>query len=66
MGNWTIEIKGVGSHHNGLDDAGHPNCMSDAERMAKEFVLALQENSHSLESATFTQTGAVDDLLKDD
>ena len=62
MGSWTIKIKGVGAHHNKPDLAD-----GDAEKMAKDFVEELRQEGHSIEAATFTQTGhdPVDDLLSD-
>lgn len=46
MGNWNIEIKGVGAHHNGVDE--------DADRMARAFVQQLAEDGHAIEAASFT------------
>ena len=66
MGSWNITIKGVGSHHNGVNkETGEPSCPEDANLMAGEFLKSLQDKGHSIEVATFTQTGhdKVDDLL---
>jgi hypothetical protein len=50
MGNWNINIQGVGCHHN----ADFPN---DADRMAKKFVEQLKEAGHTVEHAEFTYGG---------
>ncbi len=50
MGSWTIVIQGQGAHHNVDYD-------KDANRMAAEFVEALKEAGHKIESATFTHGG---------
>lgn len=50
MGNWNINIQGVGAHHN-TDNA------VDANQMAKAFVEDLQRNGHFIESAVFTYGG---------
>ena len=51
MGNWNINIQGVGPHHN-------PNeYPQDANRMAAAFVKALKEAGHQIEKATFTHGG---------
>lgn len=55
MGNWNINIQGVGAHHN-------PDYPRDANKMAAEFVKQLQAAGHSIEAATFTH-GAKDGLL---
>jgi hypothetical protein len=47
MGNWNINIQGVGSHHNGKPEI-------DADLMAVEFVAFLKTKGHTVESATFT------------
>lgn len=54
MGNWNINIQGVGSHHN-------KNSPDDANAMAKAFVASLARVGHVIESASFTH-GAKDDL----
>lgn len=54
MGNWNINIQGIGAHHN----ADNPK---DADRMAKEFVEELKK-SHTVEHATFTY-GAKQQLI---
>lgn len=53
MGNWNINIQGVGSHHNG-------NPKIDADLAAKSFVEFLISQGHAIESATFTHGGRVD------
>jgi len=55
MGNWNINIQGVGSHHN----KEYPQ---DANRMAQDFVKALKAAGHHIETATFTH-GGKDDLM---
>jgi hypothetical protein len=55
MGNWNINIQGVGSHHN----ADYPK---DANKMAAEFVRQLKDAGHTVEGATFTH-GGKEDLL---
>jgi len=49
MGNWNINIQGVGCHHN----KDNP---TDADRMTKEFVEKLAKH-HIIEHATFTHGG---------
>lgn len=53
MGNWNINIQGVGMHHNGKPQ--------DANEMAKKFAESLKEAGHHIEHATFTN-GGKDDL----
>lgn len=55
MGNWNINIQGVGSHHN-VDNP------TDANRMAVAFVEQLVLAGHYVETASFTN-GAKDNLL---
>lgn len=50
MGNWNINIQGVGCHHN----ADYPK---DANKMTAEFVEKLKEAGHTVEVATFTHGG---------
>lgn len=50
MGNWNINIQGVGIHHN-------QDQPKDANKMAKEFVRELKEAGHTVETATFTHGG---------
>lgn len=57
VGNWNINIQGVGCHHNGKADI-------DADLAAEEFVKKLQDQGHKIESATFTSGGKTD-LLKE-
>lgn len=54
MGNWNINIQGVGMHHNDKPE--------DAEKMAAEFALKLHQAGHTVEAATFTY-GAKQDIL---
>lgn len=58
MGNWNISIRGVGAHHN-------KKSAQDANRMAAEFVRALEDAGHSVIDASFTHGGA-DDLCDAD
>lgn len=53
MGNWNINIQGVGAHHN-------PDYDKDANKMAKKFVDDLKEAGHHIEGATFTHGGKED------
>ena len=53
MGNWNINIQGVGCHHN----TDYPQ---DANKMAAEFVKQLKNAGHTVESATFTHGGKED------
>lgn len=65
MGNWNIDIQGCGSHHNSVHEDGTPSVPEDAEKMTKKFVEELKNKGHGIDSATFTQTGQVDDLLEE-
>ena len=56
MGNWNINIQGIGAHHN-EDYAG------DANKMAAAFVEQLKSAGHTVEAATFTH-GGKEELLK--
>lgn len=53
MGNWNINVQGVGCHHN----ADNP---TDADRLAAQFVADLIRTGHSVETATFTSGGKTD------
>lgn len=53
MGNWNINIQGVGAHHN----QDNP---TDADRMAVEFVEKLHAAGHNVEHATFTSGSKLD------
>jgi hypothetical protein len=53
MGNWNINIQGVGCHHNGKPEV-------DADLAATEFVAFLKSQGHVIESASFTSGGKVD------
>lgn len=53
MGNWNINIQGVGSHHN----TDNP---TDANKMAHRFVHDLIAAGHCVQGATFTHGGAED------
>jgi hypothetical protein len=50
MGNWAINIHGVGCHHNSFVDA-------DANKMAARFVDQLQKAGHVVTIAQFTHGG---------
>jgi hypothetical protein len=50
MGNWNINIQGIGAHHN----LSNPK---DAEKMAAKFVLELKDAGHSIEHCDFTYGG---------
>jgi hypothetical protein len=54
MGNWNINIQGVGSHHN----ASNPE---DADLLAADFVEKLKSSGHSIEVASFTH-GSKEDI----
>lgn len=54
MGNWAINIQGVGCHHN-------QDLPADANRMARKFVEELKGAGHHIERADFT-FGAKEDL----
>lgn len=56
MGNWNINIQGVGCHHNGKPDL-------DADLAAIEFVAKLRAQGHTVEAASFT-SGSKLDLLE--
>ena len=47
MGNWNINIQGVGCHHNEKNP-------TDANLMAQAFVNLLKQAGHYIEGATFT------------
>lgn len=47
MGNWTITIQGVGTHHN-------KNLAEDADRMAAKFVEDLKDKGHVVTAASIT------------
>lgn len=51
MGNWNINIQGVGAHHNA------DNYSNDADKMAARFVEELKRAGHTVEAATFTHGG---------
>lgn len=50
MGNWNINIRGVGCHHN-------KNLPTDADRMAARFVKELRDAGHQVHSAAITHGG---------
>lgn len=56
MGNWNINIQGIGSHHN-------TNHAADADKLAEAFVQELIRLGQTVETATFTSGGKVN-LLK--
>lgn len=53
MGNWNINIQGIGAHHN----KDYPK---DANKLAAEFVKQLLSAGHTIEKATFTHGGKED------
>lgn len=53
MGNWNINIQGIGCHHNGKPEI-------DADLAAEEFVKKLKEQGHTIEHAEFTSGGKKD------
>lgn len=55
MGNWNINIQGVGVHHNKDNHA-------DANKMATDFVKSLEDSGHYIQHATFTH-GGLEDIL---
>ena len=59
MGNWNINIQGVGQHHNST--AAEAVQAKDANRMAAEFVKKLTAAGHFVDNATFTY-GSKEDL----
>jgi len=56
MGNWNINIQGIGAHHNTATDTPR-----DAEKLAAEFVEKLKAAGQKIEWATITY-GSCDDL----
>jgi hypothetical protein len=58
MGNWNINIQGIGSHHN-------KDPKVDADLAAANFVKTLKSQGHIIQNATFT-FGAYNDLLAQD
>jgi len=54
MGNWNINIQGIGCHHNF-------NSPTDADQLAAEFVEVLRKGGHTVESASFT-SGSKEDI----
>lgn len=55
MGNWNINIQGIGPHHNTSN-------LTDADLMAAQFVADLKHAGHTVEVANFT-SGAKTELL---
>lgn len=51
MGNWRIEIEGVGPHH-GSDPVQHPD---DAEKLAAAFVRELVAHGQRIARANFVK-----------
>lgn len=58
MGNWNINIQGIGSHHN-------QNNPTDSNLMAEKFVRDLMKAGHCVEAAVFT-SGSKTDLKAED
>lgn len=52
MGNWNVNIQGVGIHDNGLE--------GDVEQMTNEFVKKLRAAGHSIQHAKVTIGGMHD------
>jgi hypothetical protein len=55
MGNWNINIQGVGCHHNNKPEI-------DAYLAMTQFVKNLKIQGHTIESASFTYGGKTDIL----
>lgn len=55
MGNWNINIQGVGCHHNKKPEI-------DVDLAVKDFVKSLREQGQTIKSATFTYGGEEDIL----
>ncbi len=55
MGNWNINIQGIGCHHNNKPEI-------DADLAAKEFVKKLKDQGHTITEASFT-FGSKEQLL---
>lgn len=53
MGNWNINIQGIGCHHNEKNP-------TDADLMAAQFVADLKRAGHVVEAANFTSGGKTD------
>ena len=53
MGNWNINIQGVGCHHNGKPEI-------DVDIAMKDIVELLKKQGHTIESATLTYGGKID------
>lgn len=58
MGNWNINIQGVGCHHN-------TNHETDADKIAQDLVDKLVEAGQHIENATFTSGGKTQLVVKD-
>lgn len=58
MGNWNINIQGVGCHHN----KDYPK---DANKMAAKFVQELKAAGHTVEAAVFTHGGKTDIMVEE-
>jgi len=50
MGNWNINIQGVGCHHN-------TNNPTDANLLTEDFIKRLKAAGHWIEHANFTHGG---------
>lgn len=59
MGNWNINIQGIGTHDNGTPEENP----TDANVMAQKFVDELVVAGHTVEHAEIT-TGSKTSLLK--
>lgn len=53
MGNWNINIQGIGQHHNSENPL-------DADLLATKFVAQLKDAGHTVEVANFTSGGKTD------
>lgn len=60
MGNWNINISGIGVHNNTRVEVPE-----DADKMAKQFVKDLKERGHTIDSATFT-AGYPEDITEEE
>ncbi len=53
MGNWNINIQGIGCHHN-------EGSKIDAQYLAARFVEELRAAGHTIENAEFTSGSKLD------
>lgn len=57
MGNYNINIQGIGCHHN-------EDSKTDAQYLAARLVDELKKNGHIIEAASFTSGGKEDLLIE--